>query len=76
MIGGLLAWAALALLERSYAEAAYHPIEPGLYLGKWTQKPPPGTTAVVNLCGQRDRFEVANELWRPVNEDGVAPTME
>lgn len=73
---GLLAWAGLAWLERSYEEPAYHEIEPGLYLGKQTSAPPPGTTAVVNLCGQRDRYTVANELWRPINDGGVAPSLE
>src|SRR5262249_35010070 len=63
-------------LARSYEEPAYHEIAPGLFLGKQTSPPPRGTTAGVNLCGQRDSYPMGNELWRPLNEDGVAPPIE
>jgi hypothetical protein len=48
----------------------YSLIEEGLYLGGAIPEPPPGTSAVVNLCGRLDRYEVTECLHAPVFECG------
>lgn len=48
----------------------YSRIENGLYLGISVDQPPPGTQAVVNLCGRPDPYKVGLELWAPIYEAG------
>ena len=69
-------WAGLLWLARSYEEEPYTRIEDGLYLGKAVPQPPPGTRAVVNLCGARDPYTVEASLWEPILEGGDDPTVE
>jgi hypothetical protein len=69
-------WVGLLLLARSYEEEPYTRIEDGLYLGRAVPQPPPGTRAVVNLCGARDPYTVDAALWEPILEGGDDPTVE
>ena len=48
----------------------YSRIEDGLYLGGSVDRPPPGTQAVVNLCGRPDPYRVEPSLWLPIYEAG------
>ena len=56
-------------------------IEDGVYLGSSVEQPPPGTQAVVNLCGRPDPYPVGPSLWAPIYEAGPGaprnePTLE
>jgi 4-amino-4-deoxy-L-arabinose transferase-like glycosyltransferase len=68
------AWLALpwihAMINRDYDR-----IEPGLYLGEAVDRPPRGTQAVVNLCGQEDPYRVEHALWDPVLVEGRQPDL-
>ena len=70
---GVLIW--LRWLEQSYDEP-YCQIEGGLYLGSSVNQPPPGTRAVVNLCGREDTYHVEASLWIPIFEGGKEPDLE
>ncbi len=76
LLCGGVAWAALALWESYCQERPYDMIEARLYLGEAVSKPPPGTSAVVNLCNLEDPYTVEARLWRPVLEEGREPTLE
>jgi hypothetical protein len=69
-------WLALAWLARSYDEVPYSLIEEGLYVGRSTRTPPPGTTAVVNLCEAKDPYEVDAGLWEPIRDAPPAPSLD
>ena len=66
---GLAVWFWLGWLEQSY-DLPYSLIEDGLYLGSSVREPPPGTQAVVNLCGREDPYKVDASLWEPILEGG------
>src|SRR5437899_390003 len=70
------AWLGLLWLERSYREEPYTLIEEGLYVGSSISEPPPGTRAVVNLCGREDVYQVDACLWEPILDGGKAPSLE
>jgi len=38
-------------------------------------EPPPGTTAVLNLCGKEDPYHADAHLWEPVLEGGKEPDL-
>jgi hypothetical protein len=71
-----VAGAALAWWKTEDRGKPYDLIEDHLYLGEAVSRPPPGTGAVVNLCGVEDPYTVETRLWRPVLEEGTQPTME
>lgn len=73
---GLGIWLWLVWLEQSYREEPYALIEDGLYVGSSVPEPPPGTTAVLNLCGREDPYSVDACLWEPILEGGKEPTLE
>jgi hypothetical protein len=75
LLGGFAVWLCLFWLERSSREAPYSLIEPGLYLGAWVPEPPPGTRAVVNLCGREDPYAVEACLHEPIFEGPKAPDL-
>jgi len=54
-------------------DSPYDQIEDGLFLGPSVGQPPPGTRAVVNVCGLKDPYPVEAVLWDPVLEEGSAP---
>lgn len=70
---GVLFW--LRSLEQSY-DQPYHLVEEGLYVGRAVETPPPGTQAVVNLCGKQMSYQVEEYLWEPVLEHGKEPTLD
>jgi len=53
----------------------YSRIEDGLYMGGLVTKPPPGTKAVLNLCGARDYFRCEHYVWRPIDDGDRAPSL-
>jgi hypothetical protein len=75
LLGGVGGWLGLLWLERACAGTAFTLVEDGLFVGSYVAKPPPGTKAVVNLCGQKDRFQVEASLWEPILEGGKEPTV-
>jgi|ERR1043166_776755 hypothetical protein len=66
-------WFWLRRLGESGEETSYHLIEEGLYLGSSVARPPPDTSAVVNLCGREDPYKVDASLWEPILEGGKPP---
>jgi protein-tyrosine phosphatase len=38
-------------------------------------KPPPGTTAVLNLCESADEYEAPVQRWRPIADTSPAPSL-
>jgi len=58
------------------AEPAYARIEEGVYFGCWVKAPPPGTKAVVNLCGAEDPYKLEARFWEPILEGGPPPDVE
>jgi protein-tyrosine phosphatase len=76
ILAGLGVWLRLLWLERSYREEPYSRIEETLYLGgSVAEPPPPGTTAVLNLCGRKDPYPVDALLWEPILEGGKEPDL-
>jgi len=69
LAAGLAVWLWLGRIEQSY-EQPFSRIEDGLYLGSSVREPPPGTQAVVNLCGREDTYPVDASLWEPILEGG------
>jgi hypothetical protein len=74
LLVSLGAWLTLpwihAMINRDYDR-----IEEGLYLGEAVERPPIGTKAVVNLCGQEDPYTVEAALWDPVLVAGREPDL-
>jgi len=58
-----------------FLELPFCRVEEGLYLGSSVDQPPPGTKAVVNLCGRKDPYPAAASLWEPVYEGGSEPDL-
>jgi protein phosphatase slingshot len=75
LFAGLGVWFWLLWLERSYREEPYSLIEDRLYLGSSVDMPPPGTKAVLNLCGRKDPYSVDTILWEPILEGGKEPDL-
>jgi protein-tyrosine phosphatase len=76
LLCGVVACMALAGWVSHSQERPFDRIEARLYLGEAVSKPPPGTSAVVNLCSLKDPYQVEAQLWRPVLEEGREPTLE
>jgi hypothetical protein len=75
LLVGLGTWLWLRWLETA-SEQPYCRVEDGLYIGESVDTPPPGTSAVVNLCGREDRYRAEAALWEPVFERGREPSLE
>jgi protein-tyrosine phosphatase len=73
LLAGIGVWLWLSWLERSYRDAPYSLIEDGLYVGSSVDAPPPGTKALLNLCGRKDAYKVDALLWEPILEGGKDP---
>jgi hypothetical protein len=73
--GSLGVWFWLRWLEQSY-EQPFSLVEDGLYIGSSVNHPPPGTRAVVNLCGREDPYQTEASLWTPVFEGGKEPSLD
>ena len=70
---GVSAW--LYGLAHSY-DQPYCRVEDGLYLGRAVRQPPPGTRAVVNVCGREDPYQAEAVFWEPVFEAGKEPDLD
>jgi hypothetical protein len=75
LAGCVGAWLVLLAVARSYEEENYALIEEGLYLGGRVRRPPPGATAVLNLCRQEDPYRVAVQRWEPIADAAPAPDL-
>jgi protein-tyrosine phosphatase len=53
----------------------YSEIEPGLWMGGLVDEPPEGTLAVLSLCEQKDKYELANHKWAPIPDAAPAPPL-
>lgn len=74
----LLGWVVILLLVHfilSQEEQRYSLVEEGLYIGGDAPKPPPGTTAVLNVCGAKDHYEVEHHSWKPIRDAAPAPSL-
>jgi hypothetical protein len=69
------AWLWVLKLQSGSLEEPYTQIEDGLYVGAAVPEPPPGTRAVVNLCYQKDHYQVESCLWDPILDAGRAPDL-
>jgi hypothetical protein len=77
LLGCLGAWLLLLGIEWSYQEGAnYSLIEPGLYMGGAVRDPPPGTTAVLNLCQRDDPYRCDSYLWESIPDSAPAPDLD
>src|SRR5712692_6814881 len=56
-------------------ERDYSVIEGGLYMGGDVWEPPPGTTAVLNLCEQEDAYRCEVHVWEPIRDAAPAPSI-
>jgi protein-tyrosine phosphatase len=54
----------------------YAQIEPGLFLGAYVERLPPGTAAVLNLCEVQGRYTADNCRWEPIADAEPAPTLD
>ena len=54
----------------------YTRIEPGLWLGGLVPRPPPGVTAVLNLCESEDPYRAESHLWEPIRDGEPAPSLD
>ena len=80
-VGGVLTLAALAValvaLDRFTREPPnYAEVEPGLFVGGDVADPPPGASAVLNLCESEDRYRAAFHEWHPIRDAAPAPSLD
>src|SRR3569623_1936804 len=54
----------------------YTEIEPSLWLGGVVREPPPGVTAVLNLCEAEDGYRAASSRWEPIRDAPPAPDLD
>jgi Dual specificity phosphatase, catalytic domain len=73
--GSLCAFFSLRWIEQSY-DQPFTQIQDGLFIGSAVNQPPPGTRAVVNLCGRKDQYETDAYLWEPIFESGNEPNID
>jgi hypothetical protein len=58
-----------------YATDNYTRIEDGLYMGGTIEKPPPGTTSVLNVCEDEDSYQAEIQRWEPIRDKAPAPSL-
>jgi len=73
--GSLGVWCWLRWLEQCHGQP-FTLVEDGLYIGSSVNQPPPGTRAVVNLCGREDPYQTEASHWDPIFEGGKEPSLE
>jgi hypothetical protein len=77
LFGGIAVWLGILGVKALYDEKEdYDRIEPGLYMGGAVEKPPFGTTAVLNLCEQPDPYQCGIHLWEPIRDGTPAPSTD
>ena len=54
----------------------YSRIEDGLWLGGYVTEPPPGATAVLNLCESEDPYQAESHKWEPIRDAEPAPSLD
>jgi hypothetical protein len=54
----------------------YSEIDDGLYLGGYVKEPPPGTRAVLNLCGDKDPYKAEFSEWHFIPDAAPAPSLD
>jgi protein-tyrosine phosphatase len=54
----------------------YSRIEDGLFLGGSVPRPPPGATAVLNLCEAADPYQAEVQRWEPTADAEPAPSLD
>lgn len=72
VVGSVGVWFWLRGQEQAY-DRPYSLVEDGLHVGSSVKQPPPGTRAVVNLCGHEDPYRTEASLWSPIFEGGKEP---
>src|SRR5262245_33930523 len=65
----------LMIAEPDRDRDRYSLIEEGLYMGSRAARPPPGTTAVLNLGQKKDAFEADHHSWAPIEDGPPAPDL-
>jgi hypothetical protein len=53
----------------------YDRVEDGLWLGGSVPEPPPGVTAVLNLCEAEDPYRAEVHRWAPIRDAEPAPSL-
>src|SRR5262245_60219348 len=73
----IAAWPMLVWIERLYdLPENFAEVEPGLWMGGDTDKPPPGTYAVLNLCDKDDPYRTEVYLWDHIRDAPPAPSLD
>jgi Dual specificity phosphatase, catalytic domain len=54
----------------------YSRIEDGLWLGGSVSEPPPGVTAVLNLCEAEDPYQAESHRWAKIKDAEPAPSLD
>lgn len=54
----------------------YSRIEDELWLGGSVRQPPPGTSAVLNLCETEDPYQAEAHRWEPIRDGEPAPSLD
>jgi len=71
------AWPTLLWIESFYDEPQnYAEVEAGLWMGGDTEKPPPGTFAVLNLCEFKDPYQCEVHIWEPIRDAPPVPSVK
>jgi hypothetical protein len=68
---GMLVWAHSLRIPENYTL-----IEDGLYLGGNENEPPPGTSAVLNLCEMEDPYRCEFHVWDSIRDGRPAPSLD
>lgn len=77
LLGLAGSWLILRLEERpNQAPPNYDLIEEGLYQGGHQKEPPPGTTAVLNLCEREDSYRAQVHRWESIPDRDPAPSID
>src|SRR6187455_200910 len=74
LIGALVINLAVAYCTRERPN--YSQVEPGLWLGGYVNKPPPGTKSVLNLCERKDPYTVESHRWEPIADAEPVPSLD
>lgn len=77
LVAVIAGWIGLLWIETLYEiPENYSLIEDGLYMGGDTEKPPPGTHAVLNLCEKEDPYQCDVHVWEPIRDAAPAPNID
>ena len=71
-----VAMARLASEWYSHEPPNYSRIDDGLWLGGFVDEPPPGCSAVLNLCEAEDSYRAEAHDWSPIRDAEPAPSLD